>query len=43
MSSRLVWLNAKSVIDGGAKLLLAPEVSFCSLDRDVPKQELDLI
>ena len=39
----LVWLNAQSVIDGPARLLLAPEVLFCSLDRDMSEQELDLI
>jgi hypothetical protein len=39
----LVWLNAQSVIDGAARLLPAPEVLFCSLDRDMSEQELDLI
>ena len=43
MSALLVWLNAQSVIDSVPKLLLAPEISFCSLDGDMPQEELDLI
>jgi hypothetical protein len=35
MSALLVWLNAQWLIDGVPKLLLAPEVSFCSLDGDM--------
>src|SRR3974377_440691 len=43
MSANVVWLNAEAVIDSVPMLLLAPEVPFCRLDRDVPEQELDLI
>jgi hypothetical protein len=31
------------VVDGAAQLLIAAEVTHCGLDRDVSKQELDLI
>ena len=36
------WLDAHSVVDCDAQLLLATEVTLCCLDRDVSKQELDL-
>jgi hypothetical protein len=38
-----VWFDAQSVVNSVPKLLLAPEVSFCRLDRDMPQEELDLI
>src|SRR5215831_15859404 len=42
-SADSVRLDAHSVIDGIAKLLLAPEVPLCGLDGDMPEQELNLI
>jgi hypothetical protein len=36
-------LDAHSVVDCDAQLLLATEVTLCCLDRDVSRQELDLI
>src|SRR5438876_2079853 len=36
-------LDAHSVVDCDGQLLLATEVTLCCLDRDVSKQELDLI
>ena len=35
--------DAHSVVDGTAQFLLAAEVSFRRLDRDVSKQKLDLV
>ncbi|MGH9627803.1 MAG: hypothetical protein ACRD7E_05625, partial [Bryobacteraceae bacterium] len=37
------WLDAHLVVDCDAQLLLATEVTLCCLDRDVSKQELDLV
>ena len=39
----IVRLDAHSVIDGKAQFLLAAEVPFRRLDRDVSKQKLDLV
>src|SRR6202011_1341670 len=36
-------LDAHSVVDGKAQFLLAAEVPFCCLDRDVSEQKLDLV
>ena len=36
-------LNPDPVVDGGANPLLAAEVSFRGLNRDMPKEELDLL
>ena len=38
-----LWLDGRSVINGVAELLLAPEVMFRGLDGDMPHQELNLI
>jgi hypothetical protein len=35
--------DAYSVVDGKAQFLLAAEVAFRRLDRDVSKQKLDLV
>jgi len=43
MSAHVVWLNAQSIIYSIPKLLLAPEIPFSSLDRNMSEQELDLI
>jgi len=37
------WFDADSIIHGGPDALLAAEISFCGLDRDVVKQELYLL
>src|SRR5713101_9076950 len=42
-SRRLVRFDAHSVVDGKAQFLLAAEVPFRRLDRDVSKQKLDLV
>jgi hypothetical protein len=42
-SRRIIRFNAHSVVDGRAQSLLAAEVAFCRLDREVSKQKLDLI
>jgi hypothetical protein len=39
----IFWLDAHSVVDCDAQLLLATEVTLCCLDRDVSKEELDLV
>ena len=42
-SRRIVQLDAHSVVDGKSQFLLAAEVLFRRLDRDVSKQKLDLV
>jgi hypothetical protein len=39
----IVRFDAHSVVDGKAQFLLAAEVPFRRLDRDVSKQKLDLV
>ena len=36
-------LNSELVVNGATQPLLAAEVSFCCLNRDVPEQELNLV
>ena len=43
MESRGIGFNAQTVVDGVPELLLTPEVALGRLDRDVPKDELDLV
>ena len=38
-----LWFDPDSVIHGGPDALLAAEISFRSLDRNVAKQELNLL
>src|SRR6516162_11531895 len=40
---RIIRFNAHSIVDGKAQFLLAAEVAFRRLDRDMSKQKLDLI
>ena len=42
-SRRTVRFDAHSVVDGKTQFLLAAEVTFRRLDRDVSKQKLDLV
>ena len=43
LSSRLVWLQSDPVIYRIAKSLLASQVAFGCLDRDVSQQKLNLL
>ena len=43
MSPYRVWFQANSIIDRVAKSLLAAQVAFCRLHRNVPKQKLNLL
>ena len=40
---RVLRLDAHLVVHGAPQSLLAPKVTFGGLDRDVSKQELDLL